>query len=217
MCFCNNMLETQSCNIPPSVSINMVRMQNILIVKVIICIWTLIASVAEWREEQPWSSYCLSREPEPFTKDIPSCEWIDVIFNRVRLSLSGSMSDRWVTRRGEKNTAIFSFIYKSPANVGDMRYYLSVRFLERVFALCERDGNSYSTKNRLIRNRYQTHIIDVSVSLSVSLSQQKLRIKAVWYTRLEQLISELLINHTNITQTVISHSWICALGVEMSS
>lgn len=135
MCFCNNMLETQSCNIHPSVSINMVRMQNILIVKVSICVWTLTASVAGWREEQPWSSYCLSREPEPFTKDIPSCEWIDVIFNRVRLSLSGSMSDRWVTRRGEKNTAIFSFIYKSPANVGDMRYYLSVRFLERVFAL----------------------------------------------------------------------------------
>lgn len=169
--------------------------------------------MAEWREEQPWSSCCLSRDPQPFTKDVPSCEWIDVIFNRVRLSLSGSMSDRWVTRRGEKNTAVFSFIYKSPASAGDMRYYLSVRFLERVFALCERDGNSHSTKNRLIRNRYKTHIIDVSVSLS----RQKLRIKALWYTRLEQLISELLINHANIAPTVISHSWICALGVEMSS
>lgn len=67
---------------------------------------------------------------------------------------------------------IFSFIYKSPANVGDMRYYLSVRFLE---SACKRDVNPYSTKNRLIGNRYKTHIMDVSVSPSVSLSQQKPR------------------------------------------
>lgn len=142
-------------------------------------------------EEHKWPRGSPGTCAETFPPPALACEWIDVISSRVRLSL-------WINVRQMSNKR---------KKHGHFLLYLQIacqRGRHAVLLICQISRERVRVWWKSVFNKEPAHREQIQnthngcVCLSVRLA---LPTKA---TRRERLISELLINHTHITQTGVS-------------